>query len=148
MCILISEKPSEKEGLRLHSLNFFWIMSTVLQPLFSHSELFKYLCDQRLNYKSKCTCSSQKSTVLQLHLQFLSFLLYLICWMNVIRVSSEFKSKLFPPCLYSSSLLLTCPWEHKTRFQQHARFVKLSIFSTLSVFCNSYTGQSTIHFAT
>lgn len=64
--------------------------------------------------------------------------------LRIIWVSPEFKSKLFPLCTYPFFLLPARPSE--IWFLSQAYVVKLSIFSTLSVFCNSYTWQYMMNF--
>lgn len=76
---------------------------------FLYPELFKYLCLQNLNYK--CKGLYRPPTALQPNLQFLSSLLHLLCWINIICkllqtlwiiwVSPEFKSKPFLLCTFS-----------------------------------------------
>lgn len=82
---------------------------------FLYPELFKYLCIEKLNYKCKGLCSPP--TVLQPNLQFLSSLLHLVCWKNIICelfptlwiiwVSPEFKYKHFLLCTFCS-----CCYQH------------------------------------
>lgn len=88
---------------------------------FLYPELFKSLHLQKLNYKCKGLCSPP--TVLQPNLQFLSSLLHLFCWINIICkplqtlwiiwVSPEFKCKLFLLCTFFSCCYQQVLWNIK-----------------------------------